>query len=168
MNAKQRQNGFTLIELIVVMILISIMLFFTIPRFRRSVVSDGGKKAARQIMMQVPLLKDKAVREQKRYELHIDIESGRVWTTNEAMTEDALSKAEENASKAALGVRFIDVEYPQTGKINSGVAVISFYKKGYSDKAIIHIDDEDSEIQRSLLIEPFFSSVKLYETYEEF
>ena len=168
MNAKQHQNGFTLIELIVVMTLISIMLFFAIPRFRQTVISDGGKKAARQIMMRVPLLKDKAVREQKRYELHIDLESNRVWSTNEAMTEDALSQAEENAFEVDSGIRFTDVEYPLTGKISSGIAIISFYKKGYSDKAIIHIDDEDSEIQRSLLIEPFFSTVKLYETYEEF
>jgi len=168
MNAKQRQNGFTLIELIVVMTLISIMLFFAIPRFRQAVVSDGGKKATRHIMMQVPILKDKAVREQKRYELHIDLESNRVWATNEEMAEDALSQAEENAFEAASGIRFADVEFPQTGKVNAGIAIISFYKKGYSDKAIIHIDDEDSEIQRSLLIEPFFSTVKLYETYEEF
>ncbi len=168
MKAQQHQNGFTLIELIVVMTLISIMLFFAIPRFRQTVVSDGGKKAARLIMMQVPILKDKAVREQKRYELHIDLESNRVWSTNEAMDEDALSQAEENAFEAAPDIRFNDVEYPQTGKISTGVAVISFYKKGYSDKAIIHIDDEDSEIRRSLLIEPFFSTVKLHETHEEF
>jgi hypothetical protein len=84
------------------------------------------------------------------------------------MTEDALSKAEGNAFEAAPGIRFTDVEYPLTGKMSSGIAIISFYKKGYSDKAIIHIEDEDSEIQRSLLIEPFFSTVKLYETYEEF
>ena len=168
MNAKQHQNGFTLIELIVVMTLISIMLFFAIPRFRQAILSDGGKKAARQIMMRVPILKDKAVREQKRYQLHIDLESNRVWSTGESMTEDALSKAEENAFEAATGIRFTDVEYPLTGKMSSGIAIISFYKKGYSDKAIIHIEDEDSEIQRSLLIEPFFSTVKLYETYEEF
>jgi len=168
MKAQQHQNGFTLIELIVVMTLISIMLFFAIPRFRQAVLSDGGKRAARQIMMQVPILKDKAVREQKRYELHIDLESNRVWATDESMTEDSISTAEENAFEAASGILFTDVEYPQTGKISAGVAIISFYKKGYSDKAIIHIDDEDSEIQRSLLIEPFFSTVKLYETYEEF
>ncbi len=168
MNAKQHQNGFTLIELIVVMTLISIMLFFAMPRFRKTVVSDGGKKAARQIMMQVPLLKDKAVREQKCFKLHIDLESNRVWATDESMSEDALSQAEESAFEAAPGIRFTDVEYPQTGKISGGIAVISFYKKGYSDKAIIHIDDEDSEIRRSLLIEPFFSSVKLHETYEDF
>jgi len=168
MNAQQNQYGFTLIELIVVMTLIGIMLFFAVPRFRQAVVSDSGKKAARHIMMQVPILKDKAVREQKRYELHIDLESGRVWATDETMSEEALSQAQENAFEAAPGIRFTDVEYPQTGKMGAGVAIIAFYKKGYSDKAMIHIEDEESEIRRSLLIEPFFSTVKLYETYKEF
>lgn len=168
MHAIQRQNGFTLIELIVVMTLISIMLFFAIPRFRQAVESDGGKKAARYIMMQVPLLKNKALREQKRYDLHIDLESNRIWTTNESMSEDALYEAEENAFEVSPDVRFNDVEFPKTGNINGGVAVIAFYKKGYSDKAIIHIEDEDGEIERSLLIEPFFSNVKLYENYRDF
>ncbi len=168
MPAIKRQNGFTLVELVVVMTLISIMLFFAIPRFRQAVDSDGGKKAVRYIMMQVPLLKDKAVREQKQYELHIDLENNRIWTTNESMSEEALSQAEENAFEVSPDVRFNGVEFPQTDATSGGVAVIAFYKKGYSDKAIIHIEDEDSEIERSLLIEPFFSNVKLYENYRDF
>ena len=167
MHPQKFSNGFTLIELIVVMALISIMLFFSIPRFRQAVNSDSSQKVARHIMMQVPLLKDKAVREQKRYELRIDSGSNRIWVTNEAMNQDALDQAEESASEADPNIR-LDVEYPQTGTVEGSVAIISFYKKGYSDKAIIHVEEEDSDVRISLLIEPFFSTVKLYETHESF
>ncbi len=44
---------------------------------------------------------------------------------------------------------------------------ICFYKAGYSDKAIIHIEDED-HYQVSFLIEPFLPNMKLYQEYVSF
>ncbi len=163
---EQRANGFTLIELIVVISLISIMLFFTMPRFQDAVLSDNTKKTSLWIIGKVRALKEKAVSNQKLYTLHVNLDAGRLWVTNESMSEEELQNAERQGYELPNDVKALDVEYPDKGKISAGLADICFYKKGYSDKALIHIEDDDKKL--SFLIEPFLSGVKLYEKYAGF
>jgi prepilin-type N-terminal cleavage/methylation domain-containing protein len=157
-------QGFTLIELIVVITLISLMLFFAIPRFQVDVLSDNTNKVSRWIMLKVHSLKEKAVREQKLYVLHISLDSNRLWVTSEIMSQEELQAAEANGYELSDDINLLDVEYPDEEKISVGRADIYFYKKGYSDKAIIHISNDDNE-RRSFLIEPFLSHVRLYDKY---
>ncbi len=157
-------QGFTLIELIVVITLISLMLFFVIPRFQVDVLSDDTNKVSRWIMLKVHSLKQKAVREQKLYVLHISLDSNRLWVTSEIMSQEELQAAEVNGYELSDNINLLDVEYPDEEKISAGRADIYFYKKGYSDKAIIHISNDDNE-RRSFLIEPFLSHVRLYDKY---
>ena len=157
-------QGFTLIELIVVITLISLMLFFAIPRFQVDVLSDNTNKVSRWIMLKVHSLKEKAVREQKLYVLHISLDSNRLWVTSEIMSQEELQATEANGYELSNDINLLDVEYPDEEKISVGRADIYFYKKGYSDKAIIHISNDDNE-RRSFLIEPFLSRVRLYNKY---
>ena len=157
-------QGFTLIELIVVITLISLMLFFAIPRFQVDVLSDNTNKVSRWIMLKVHSLKEKAVREQKLYVLHISLDSNRLWVTSEIMSQEELQATEANGYELSNDINLLDVEYPDEEKISVGQADIYFYKKGYSDKAIIHISNDDNE-RRSFLIEPFLSRVRLYNKY---
>ena len=163
----RRNNGFTLIELIVVISLISIMLFFAVPRFQVDVLSDHTKKASRWIMLQVHDLKEKAVHDQKRYALHLSLDSNRLWVTSEIMSPEEIQSAEAGGYELSNDIKLLDVEYPDKEKISAGQADIYFYKKGYSDKAIIHISNNDNEVL-SFLIEPFLSRVRLYNKYIEF
>lgn len=162
-----KNNGFTLIELIVVISLISLMLFFAIPRFKDSVLSDNTKKVSRWIMAKVLTLKERAVRDQKLYILHVNLDSNRLWMTNELMSEQELQDAAQNAYELPEDVQVLDVEYPYEEIISEGRADIYFYKRGYSDRAMIHVENNDNE-QLSFLIEPFLSRVKVYEKYEGF
>ena len=157
-------QGFTLIELIVVITLISLMLFLAIPRFQVDVLSDNTNKVSRWIMVKVHSLKEKAVSEQKLYVLHISLDSNRLWVTSEIMSQEELQAAEANGYELSDDIKLLDVEYPDEEKISVGRADIYFYKKGYSDKAIIHISNDDNE-RRSFLIEPFLSRVRLYNKY---
>ena len=47
-----------------------------------------------------------------------------------------------------------------------GEIEITFYKNGYSDKVLIHLQDGEDYV--SYLIEPFLSEVARYETYTGF
>ena len=163
----RRNNGFTLIELIVVISLFSLMLFFAVPRFQFDVLSDHSKKTSRWIMLQVHALKEKSVHDQKRYVLHLSLDSNRLWVTDEIMSPEELEVAAANGYELSDDIKLLDVEYPNQEKISVGRADIYFYKKGYSDKAIIHMTNNDNEIF-SFLIEPFLSRVRLYNKYIEF
>ncbi|MBN1932902.1 MAG: type II secretion system protein [Desulfobacterales bacterium] len=161
----KENKGFTLIELIVVIFLISIMLFFSIPRFEITIFSDDYKKASRWIIGKVHDLKDRAVGEQKTYILHINIDKSMFWVSYESMSEEEQQKAEQKAYRLPEEIKVLDVEYPDHIKISMGTADIYFYKKGYCDKAIIHLENDQKQI--SFLIEPFLYEVNIEEKYVE-
>jgi len=163
----RQNNGFTLIELIVVISLISLMFFFAIPRIQVDILSDNTRKVSRWIMLNVSALKEKAVHDQKRYVLHLSLDSNRLWVTNDTLSEEELEEAAATGYNLPEDIKLLDVEYPDKEKISAGRADIYFYKKGYSDKAMIHITNNDNEVL-SFLIEPFLSRARLYNKYLEF
>ena len=112
----RRNSGFTLIELIVVISLISLMLFFAIPRFQGSVFQDNTKQVSRWIIFKVQTLKEKAIRDQQHYVLHINLDSNTLWTTHEAMSQENHQMAQANGYRLPTDVNLLDVEYPVTRK----------------------------------------------------
>lgn len=159
-------SGFTLLELIVVITLLGVMLMMTVPRFHATLFLDESKTASRWIVGKTQTLKEAAIRNQKDYTLHIDLDAERFWETDESMPPEAIETAAVNAASLPEGLKIIDIEYSIGGKINSGRADITFYKYGYSDKVFIHLQDGESQV--SYLIEPFLSEVSRYETYTGF
>ena len=153
----KHDKGFSLIELIAVISIISIMLFLTLPRFDILSQPDDLKTASRWIMTQVPHLKAKAVSEQKPYVLLVNLDKNafHVGQVEAPGAETELSEADD--IPLGGGVKLTDVMIPGKGAITSGQVMIYFYKKGYSDKAIIHMKDGDNNVV-SLTIEPFMAS----------
>jgi prepilin-type N-terminal cleavage/methylation domain-containing protein len=167
MMKSEQNDGFTLIELTVVISLISIMLFFAVPRFRNAVLTDSMNNTSRWIIGKVRVLKEYSTSKQKLCILHINMDSNKIWVSDETMTEEDLERAHEKGFEIPEDVKVINVEYPQKGIISAGQADICFYRAGYSDKALIHIQGDDEE-KITFLIEPFLPKVKLYEKYVDF
>jgi prepilin-type N-terminal cleavage/methylation domain-containing protein len=163
---KGNRLGFTLIELIVVISLIGLMLFFSLPRLQNNPFLDDSKESARWLIGKIQVLKESAIRDQKQYSLHFDLDSGRIWETNESMSQEDAENAALDSYALPEDLRIIDIEYPAKEKITSGQADITFYKAGYTDKAFIHI--QDGETYLSFLIEPFLTNVQVIETYVDF
>ena len=150
-----------------VITLLGIMLVFTVPRFHDTLFVDESKKSSRWIIGKVRALKEAVIRNQKHYTLHIDLDTQRYWETDESMSAEAREGAALSAVFSLPGdLKIADIEYPIRGKINSGQADIRFYKTGYTDKLLIHLQDDAEYI--SFLIEPFLSEVTRYETYASF
>ena len=161
------QDGFTLIELIVVISLMGLMLFFTLPRMGDNPFLDDSKQSSRWLIGKVQMLKESAIRDQKQHSLHFDLDSGLIWETNESMTVEDREEAALNSSYSLPDdLRIIDIEYPQKGKVNTGQAEITFYKAGYTDKALVHMQEDDTYM--SFLIEPFLNNVQFFEEYVGF
>ncbi len=159
--------GFTLIELIAVISILSIMLFFSIPRFGNFSDSGNLKSVSRWVIANVHALKERAVSDQKRYTLHVGLDSNSFMVTNESMIPQELETADPKVYQLPPGITIIDVEYPGKGVIRTGQADINFYRQGYSDKVLIHIEDQDQNLI-SFLIEPFLPAVKISEDYLSF
>ena len=153
-------------ELAVVILLISITLVFAAPRLPELPFDDPAGAAARWIILNVRELKERAVREQKQYTLHVSIEGNRFWVTREGMSVEERKQAEEDSYRLPGAIRVADVEFPDTSRMLSGQADIAFHKKGYSDRVMLHI--ADGEDRMSFQIEPFLSRVKVYDRYVSF
>jgi prepilin-type N-terminal cleavage/methylation domain-containing protein len=162
------REGFTLIELIVVISLIAIMLFLSVPRFSYFFTSDDTSRTLRWLIVKIRFLKTSAVKDQKMYTLHADMDSGRLWISDESMeTEEDKAAAMKQGLTLPDDVRLMDVEFPKTGRVPAGTVDIVFYKKGFSDRAIIHIEGSGDKM-KSVVVEPFLSKVKVHDTYKSY
>lgn len=161
-----REGGYTLIELVVVIALISIMFFVAMPRFRDNVLVDQSRKTSRWIMTQVRHLKHQSAREKKTYILHVDMDAGKLWVSTPDMEDAALENAEKGAFHLPGDLTVVDVEFPVKGRVGSGLADIYFYGEGYSDKALIHVESDGRAF--SFLVEPFLPHAAYLEEYAEF
>jgi prepilin-type N-terminal cleavage/methylation domain-containing protein len=170
-NGRQRTGsgnirGYTLMELIVVIALMGIMIGFSVPRLHDTLYLDETRKASRWIIGKVHALREAAIQKQKQYILHIDMDTNRIWDTEGSMSEESRDEAALDAQALPEDIEVIDVEFPIGGKVSAGRADITFYKSGYTDKALIHIQDDDEQL--SFLIEPFLTKVRLFDKYASF
>lgn len=163
MNCK---SGFTLVELAVVILLISITLVFAAPRLPELPIGDPSGTAARWIIFNVRDLRERAVRERNRFTLHVGIDGNRFWITHQAMTAEQREEAAAAGYRLPAGVRVADVEYPDGSRLLSGQADIAFHARGYSDRVMLHIAEGQNRM--SFQIEPFLSRVKVYDRYVSF
>jgi prepilin-type N-terminal cleavage/methylation domain-containing protein len=157
-----RPDGFTLIELIVVMALIGIVFFFAIPRFEGSPFLDDAKKSGRWLIGKLQALREESLRTRRQQTLHIDLETGRIWNTAEAMSAEEIDRAVRQAQLLPGGGRVVSVELAGRGRVPAGRADIRFYRDGHSEKVLIHLRHGDAF--SSFLLEPFLSRVKVFDT----
>ena len=153
-------RGFTLIEMIVVITLISIMLVVAIPRLEGGLFSDGSDETARWIIANVRDLKGKAVIDKKTYLLNVSPDVQRLWITEAGMVDADADTAREKGFSLPRGVTIDHVAFSPTERYSSGTIPIAFYPKGYSDKAVIRVRNSDGD-RMAFFIEPFLAGVNL-------
>lgn len=157
----QRRAGYTLLELIVVMALIGIVFFFAIPRFEGSFFFDDAKRSSRWLIGKLQALREEALRTRRQQVLHLDLDTGRLWVTSEAMTAEEMDRAIQRAQALPGGGRVVSLDFAQQGRISAGRADIRFFGDGHTDRVLIHLRNGDA--YTSFLLEPFLSQVKMFD-----
>ena len=158
------QKGFTFIELVVVIVLLGMMFSFALPRMDGLLFTSKIDKTSRWIVLNIANLKNKSVKEQIRFALNVDISANSFFITSEGMSEEALTEAVENSFKLGDGVTAVDLLFPFESPDEEKISNIFFYTKGYSDNAIIHIEDESGE-KLSFIVQPFLPGVEIREGF---
>jgi prepilin-type N-terminal cleavage/methylation domain-containing protein len=160
-------KGFTLLELLVVMLLITIVFAVTVPRLDSSLMQDPQKKATRWIINSIEDLRAAAVEKQKTRILMIDVDNNRMWPADADMDEEARAAAADKAFVLPGGIKIVDVRFPHKARVSSGTVEISFYPGGYSDQAIINMEGDDAQ-RFACRIEPLLPKVKVVDEWLEF
>jgi prepilin-type N-terminal cleavage/methylation domain-containing protein len=164
MNSTNTTKGYTLIELTVVIALIGMILAISVPRFQYSLITDNLKSVTRRMIGVVKEIRDDAVREQKAYFLHLDLESNKLWVEYPGMGQEEREMAKERAFTLPEDIRIMDVWGEERGKQVDGEAAIRFTKKGYVEYTAIHLGAEDGRVF-TLILSPFLGTIKSHDTY---
>jgi len=139
------ENGFTLIELIVVTALIGIMLSLSIPSLRTSLFTDPLKTTARKVIGLVTGVRELAVRSQQPYLLHISQLENRIWYEKDSVKKDILETGKENSATLTLpeSVRISKLLVKVGDNSEQDQTVIWINKQGYMSNTIIQIEDTE-------------------------
>ena len=162
-----RSKGFTLLELMVVMVLISLLTAFAIPKLRTSLFTDQLKTTTRKILGRISEARQEAVRRNTDYFLYFDLEQNSMSSIQDEKEDE---KEEDEQSEAGSeyvipdSVQVVDVMSVHGGKQTQGRAAIRFSKKGYVDKTLIHLRSDDDE-DMTILLSPFLGVSKLFDAY---
>lgn len=155
--------GFTFLELVVVISILSLLFFFSLPSLDSYIFTDPSKKVARLIASTVQDLKQRALTDQKEYRLHIASDAGEIWVEEASMDEKASAEARKNG--LSLPEDMV-VELPgvdSSSGESSAEAMVRFYPRGYSDRAEIHLVRDEQTLL--LVVEPFLSQVEIVEDH---
>ncbi len=163
-------RGFTLLELILVMVLIGVTMAFAVPRLSSFVFSDPLKQTTRKLTLLITQTSRLAVRTSRPYLLEYDslkrhfavLPVGK----NETGGDDIVSDASDHLSTLQLpgSVLLKDITFAAAEKKISGPFSLRFSEKGYLEPCLIHLQDQSGD-EMTLKLSPFVGHVTLHQGY---
>lgn len=156
-------SGFTLMELLVVIVLMGVILAFAVPSTRDVLTGDNLKKASRQFIGLERKLRVEAVRDQIDYILCIDLPSSTYWVVASDMTPEKQNEIKKNAKQLPAGVTIMDIVGEKNKKQAEGEAKIKFGKNNLCPPLVIHLAYEEDKM--TLVVNPFLGITDVYDKY---
>jgi len=159
--------GFTLVELVVVMVLISLFMVFSIPLFSNIGTSSLGT-SARRLSGTIKYLFNESAMSGLEYRLVYDLDQG-LYRAQILEANGEQVDAPDQGRQAALkgDVRFMDLQLPGRGKFTMGQITTRIHPSGWVEETIIHLDDGDGEML-TLRVSPLTGTTEVFDGYREF
>jgi len=160
-------EGLTLIELMVVIVVLGVLLALIIPRLGE-IGEANLKRSARHITGMIRFLRDEAQSRKSIYRLRFDVSEGHYWaevmTVTSGQTAEFKKYLSEVGSEGHLSgqTTFRDVQVAG----HPDDAYILFTPDGWVENAAIHLRDGD-ERDFTLLVNPLMGSTEFREGYIE-
>ena len=156
-----RDRGYTLIELAVVVLLAGLMLMLAVPRVRDTLLNDDLKAAARLLLGSARELRNESVREQTDIILHIDLGQSAFWSYPADTTAEKQAELRKDAKRLPTGIRVMDFRHAGETKKAEGEAFIRFFRQGYVTPTVVRLAKDDRTF--TLVFNPFLPTVTVYE-----
>ena len=162
-------RGFTLLELIIVCALIGIMLTVSVPSLRSAFFTNPLKSSARQVIGITNEARQKAVRSQQPYHLHLSRLENRLWyeTINPGEVEDeddGLGQNKTRELQLPTSIRLSNLWLKSSGVVSEDKTSIWISKKGYMEQAAIQLSDELGN-SLSIQLNPFTDPIAVSEDF---
>ena len=156
-------SGFTLLELLVVIILAGMVLVLAVPSTRDVLTGDSLKKASRQLMGMEKKLRVEAVRDQMDYILCLDLPNSAYWVLASDMTPEKQDEIKKRPQHLPSDVVILDIVGENNKKQSADEARIKFGKNNICSPAVIHLAYEEDRM--TIVINPFLGVTEIYNKY---
>lgn len=163
---RSNRDGFTLIELAVVMLLLALFSAFTLPLASR-IGRDDGAVTARRIAATVKYLFNEAALSGREHRLIFDHDRGRFSVRR--VEEDAESVELERPTARLIlpeGVAVTDIAVRERGFFASGTSAIHFFPTGYVEESLIHLNASGRVV--TLILHPLTGITEVAKGYHAF
>ena len=161
-------KGYTLIELVVVVVLLGMIFSFAAPKFRDAVLTDDLKSTTRKLIGKIRELRTESIQSHRDQYLNFDLEKNRYWHVSGSTAPEQKTPAPDNAVVNLPGtVRITDIWFKDKGKKIAGETAIRFTKNGYAQQSSIHLESQDGR-EFTIVVNQFLPEVKVIESYVEF
>ena len=161
------RRGFTLIEIVVVLVIISMAMMIVIPRLPSS-ESENLKSSARTLASTLRYLQDRAATGRTTYYLRLEPGTDEVKVLEAAADGSEKEPADPLLQQRPVreGIQVADVFIPRLGKINDGQLRLEIGMGGLRDFVVIHLRSTDS-VFWTVMAFPSSGKVKVYDGYQE-
>lgn len=158
-------QGYTLIELCVVLALIGIMLFIAAPQIHDMLYKDSVHTAMKYIVNKSRELRLDAVRENVDYVMHFDLDRNLLWYETSDMTAAKRDEMKKMSLKLPDNVKILQVAIVGGGKKSQGDATVKFFRRGYTQPAMLYLSQHDRVF--TLVFNPFSGTARIYDRLVE-
>lgn len=164
---KDHHAGFTLVEIIVVMVLISLFMVLSIPMFG-NIGTGSLDSSARRLSGTIKYLYNESALSGLEYRLIYDLDHG-TYSAQILAADGRLLDAEDQGRQAALkgSVRFEDLHLPGRGHFSMGQVTTRIDPSGWIEETIIHLADGDEE-KLTLRVMPLTGITEIFAGYRDF
>ncbi len=158
-------NGFTLVELTVVLVILSICVLLVLPKF--TTTGDSGlRSSARSLSAAIRYLEDRAVATKTAYRMKINIGSSDV-SILKVMPDGDEQPADDAVASGNLladGIIVSDVVTSRLGKVSDGEVRIDFGPLGLDEFFTIHLRSSKDRFY-TVQAYPRSGKVRVFENY---
>ncbi len=169
------QHGFTLLELIIVCVLISISLALSMPTLRSAFTGDELAAGSRKVISLITSARGRAVRDGVPQLVSYDDSSRELWfqPVKEESEEDKEENEDVGPQRRSLvtlpeGIHIDEIQQAggrdDANPLRDGLWIS---KQGYMDRTFIRLTDEDN-VSIYLIINPFYFDVQVVDEFVGF
>ncbi len=156
-------QGFTLVELTVVVLLVGLMLLAAVPKVRDTLFNDDLTSTVNHLVNKAGELRSDAIRTQVDYILHLSLDNRIIYAYPADATPEGIEDIRKHVYHLPREVRLQDICRFKGEVTTEGEYEITFFKEGYAQPTILHLAREDGHF--TLIVEPFLSRVRVYDDY---